>query len=191
MLSSGKKEDLSYTPLRLPLAFMSRCCLLFYQCAVQKKTYPALLFDSLWRLCPHVVFSFTSAKCKKDNLFCTPLRLYLAFMPRCCLLFYQCNGQKKKTYPTLLFNSLWRLWPDVVFSFTSAIGKKEDLSYTPLLLSFVFMARYCLLFYQCNGQKRRLILHSSSTLFGVSDQMLSFLYQCEMQENTFPACTPL
>jgi hypothetical protein len=39
---------------------------------------------------------------------------------------------KKKTYPSLLFDFLCHLNPDVVFSFTSAMDKKEDLSYTPL-----------------------------------------------------------
>jgi hypothetical protein len=103
----------------------------------KKKTYPALLFDSRWRL--HISrcrISFTNAMCKKGLSF-SPLRLSLAFMARCCLLFYQCNMIK------------------------------EDLSYTPLRLSLEFMPRCCLLFYQCEVQKRRLILHSSSILFGV------------------------
>ncbi len=66
-------------------------------------------------------------------------------MSRCCLLFYLCNV------------------------------KKWDLSYTPLRLSLPFKSRCCLLFYQWEVQKRRLILHSSSTLFGVYVQMLSSL----------------
>jgi hypothetical protein len=52
----------------------------------KKKASHTLLFDSLCRLNPDVVFSFTSAK------------------------------YKKKTCPALLFDSLWRLCPDVVFS---------------------------------------------------------------------------
>jgi hypothetical protein len=140
------KKGLSFSPLRLSLAFISIWCLLFYQYKMQKEDLSLTPLRLSLQYTSRPCLLFPNAICKTEELSYTLLRLSLAFMTRCCLLFYQCEVQKrrlilhssstlfgvygqmlssflsvqyakKKTYPALLFDSLLRLYPNVLYQF--------------------------------------------------------------------------
>ncbi len=67
-----------------------------------KKTNPALLFDSFWRLCPDLVFG--QRKKTYSTLLSTLFGVYVQMLSSLLPV----RSAKKITYSVLLFNSLWR-----------------------------------------------------------------------------------